>query len=394
MLYLILGSVTFLFSIISSFSGTKEKYVKYLNLTFLMLFFIWGFEYYNTVDYKVMLLKYNQVIYGQIQYENSGEETYIELGCRLLFYLCSPFGNLFYYIIVALFEAFVLRLFCKKYIPVRWWWLFIMLILFQFEYATVLMTLKRQMLAIFTSLLMIYILNEKESVWPRWKTIFVALCLCFLAFNFHKSAIVTILFIPLWMLTKYNYCNKWILLGITCFYIFQYFFDLSAYSALFFNLIESQDEKYAHYALQIENGGRDTSVIHTFIEFVTFLLILFSLRYCTKRERIFALAGLFHLLLVNFFVMDSGRILLPFTVCQLFAIPIAISKLNHINRFLSSIIAAMFIVISVKSTYQVYTNPDRTSMTEGFKSFNLIFEAPSFQVNNPQSESKKYLPYR
>lgn len=59
MLYLILGSVTFLFSIISSFSGTKEKYVKYLNLTFLMLFFIWGFEYYNTVDYKVMLLKYN-----------------------------------------------------------------------------------------------------------------------------------------------------------------------------------------------------------------------------------------------------------------------------------------------------------------------------------------------
>ena len=393
MLYLFLGIITLVFSINCSQSKIEIKYRKYLNLTIFMLFFIWGFEYYNTVDYKVMLSKFNQVVYDDYNYEIDGSKTYIEPGCKVLFYLCSPFGNLTYYILVALFEVLIIRVFVRKYVPQKYFWLFIVLVLFQFEYTTVLMTLKRQMLAIFVSLLSIYILNEKENVWTRKKLLIVSSCLCLLACCFHKSAVATFLFIPIWYIAKFDF-SKRLVIVLICFYFFQYTFDLSAYSTLFFNLIESQDEKFAHYALQIEEGGRDTTFIHIVTEFITFLLMVLSLNKCNKKERMFLLAGIFYSLFINFFVKDSGRILLPFRICQLFAIPIMISKIVSIHRELPKLICTMFVIISVKSTYQVYTNPDRTSMTEGFKSFNLIFEAPSMQIDNPISESKKYLPYR
>lgn len=393
MLYLFLGLVTVIFSISCSQCITKIEYRKYLTLTMFLLFFIWGFEYYNTVDYAVMLHKFNQVVYDKINYEISGEITYIEPGCKALFYLCSPFGNLTYYILVAFFEVVIIKVFIIKYIPQRYIWLLILLILFQFEFTTVLMTLKRQILSIFAGLLIIYFLTEKESVWSKKKLLIVSLSLCLLACSFHKSAIVTVLFIPIWYITKYDF-NKWVLIILVVFYFFQYTFDLSVYSNLFFSLIEAQDEKFAHYALQIENGGRETSLIHIIIEFITFLLMLFSLNRSNRQEKFFLLSGIFYSLFINFFVMDSGRILLPFRICQLFAIPIMVSKISFINEKLPNLICAMFVVISIKSTYEVYTNPNKSSMTEGFKSFNVIFEAPSLQIDYPLSEKGKYLPYR
>lgn len=393
MLYLLLGFIAFVFSAISSQSRIKTEQMKYLNLTLFVLFFIWGFEYYNTVDYRVMLEKFNQIVYGKINYETSGSVTYVEPLCRLLFYICSPFGNLTYYILVALFEVLVIKIIVIKYVPQKYFWLLMVLILFQFEYTIVLMTLKRQIFAVFVSLLMIYVLNEKYLVWPFKKVFIVSLLLCFIAYNIHKSVIVSILFIPLWLLTKYQ-LSKRMKFIIICLYAFQYFFDLSAYSNIFFNLIESRDEKYAHYALQIAEGGRETSIVHIIIEFITFFLMIFTLNLCNRKEKVFYYAAILYSLLVNFFIMDSGRILLPFRICQLFAIPIMISKLEGFNKYLSKIIVAVFIIISIKSTYQVYTDIDKSSMTEGFKSFNLIFEAPSLQIDNPKSESKKYLPYR
>lgn len=393
MLYLLLGLIALIFSIISSQSKSRIKQIKYLNLTLFILFILWGFEYYNTVDYRVMLEKFNQVVYGKINYEINGDITYIEPLCKLLFYICSPFGNLTYYILVALFEIFVIKIIVIKYIPQKYFWLLMVLILFQFEYTIVLMTLKRQIFAIFVSLLMIYVFNEKYLVWPLKKVLIVSLLLCFIAYNIHKSVIISILFIPLCFLAKYH-LPKRLRIIIIFLYMFQYFFDLSAYSDIFFNLIESQDEKYAYYALQISEGGRDTSIIHIIIEFITLSLIIFSLNLCNRKERVFFYAAILYLLSINFFVMDSGRILLPFRICQLFAIPIMISKIESFNKNLSKIIVAVFVIISIKSTYQIYTDTNKASMTEGFKSFNLIFEAPSLQIDNPKSESKKYLPYR
>lgn len=390
MLYLLLGVITVALSVACSRSNTVEQCKWYLNLTLSVLFIIWGFEYFNTVDYTVMLEKYNQVVYdGGI----NGNIMEIEPGCVLLFYLCSPFGNLFYYIVVALYEVLILRLFIIKYIPRKFFWLLIVLILFQFEYTTVLMTLKRQILAIFTSLLMVYVLLEKEHIWSVKKQILIAVLICFIAFNFHKAAIVTILFIPIWYISRLEIPN-WSLYFVVALFFVQYFFDLGAYSEMFYNLIASHDDKFAHYALQIKDGGRETTIIHIAIEFFTFIGMLFSLKYCNKKEKFFLISGIVYLLFINYFVKDSGRILLPFRVCQLFAIPIMVSKIGKIDRILPLVACAMFVLISVKSTYQVYTNPDRSSMTEGFKTFNLIIEAPSLQIDEPQKEKAKYLPYR
>lgn len=388
MLYLLLGFIATIFSILASQSTSDLRYKQFLSLTLCVIFIIWGFEYFNTVDYRVMLAKYNQVVFKE-----GWKAEDIEFGCKILFYLCSPFGNLFYYLLVAAFEVFVLSLFANKFIPRRYFWLFIVIALFNFEYTVVIMTLKRQMLATFTSLLILYVLSEKEHEWPIIKQIIVSLVICFIAFSFHKASIVSVLFVPIWFVSKYNF-HRWIILGIVLLYFFQYVFDISAYSEIMFNIIASQDEKYAHYALQIEDGGRETTMIHIIIEFCSFIMMLFSLKYCSRKEKAIILSGIVYLLLINFFVQDSGRILLPFRVCQLISIPIAVSKIGNYYKMLPKIVCVVFIILSVKSTYQVYTNPDKGSMTEGFKTFNLIFEAPSLQIDNPQLESHKYLPYR
>lgn len=391
MLYILLALISLFFSVLASKSSSKEHYNKYLCISLIFLFVIWGFEYYNTVDYSVMLNKFNQVIYNIKEYTNTGDIVYIEPGCKLLFYLCSPFGNLSYYVLVAFFEILILRYIIVKYIPNKFLWVLVMLILFQFEYVTVIMTLKRQMLAIFVSLLVICLLNEKEYKWNNKKLYISSLLLVILAFSFHKSVLISILFIPIWIIAKYRISKILIILLIGIYFV-QYTFNLGNYASLFFDLIQSQDDKYAHYALQIEDGGRQTSHTHILIEFILYFMTLMVVNSCNKKERVFLISGMIYYILVNFFIMDSGRILLPFYMCQLISIPIILSKIVNYKLRLSLML--MFAVISIKSTYQVYTNIEKSSMTEGFKSFNLIFEAPSFQIDNPNAEKRKYLPYR
>ena len=388
MLYIFLAVTALTFAIIHSTSRSSNNHI-WMNLTFVVLFVIWGLEYYNTVDYRVMLNKYNEVIYGTGGNIELGD---IEPLCQLLFYICSPIGNLFYYVLAAIIEIVILRLMVLKYVPQKYFWVLVLLMLFQFEYVVPIMTLKRQILAVFVGLLVIYVLNEKVK-WSVTKRLIVALLICFAAFNIHKATVVVVLFIPIWFLSKFKF-NNIALLALCGLYVFQYFFDLGAYASFFFDILNSSDAKYAHYALQFEDENRTTSAIHIVIEVFTFLLTLYGLKVCNQKEKTILLAGIVYFLCVNFFVRDSGRILLPFRICQLLSIPIILSKIGKIHELLPKAVVAMFLIISIKSTYDVYTNPDKSSMTEGFKSFSLIYEAPSMQVNHPNLESKKYLPYR
>ena len=84
--------------------------------------------------------------------------------------------------------------------------------------------------------------------------------------------------------------------------------------------------------------------------------------------------------------------LLYFNVCNIFAIPIVLTKIQKLKF-------RMFVMVYVglvafRLCFNAITNPDKTSMSYGFREFNTIFEAPSIQIDQVKTEHDKYLPYR
>lgn len=380
MLYIVFSFIAIVCSFLAASSRENtSKYIAYLRISFCIVFFLWGFEYYNTVDFAGMLEKFNYVNYG-VSTGTMFEED-IEPVVRILFVLCKPLGNLSYYIFTALFEIYVFYKLAIYVIPRKYIWLFFVLLLINFDNVVLIMTLKRQILAVSVSFLAMYLLVKNVS----HKYVY-ALILIFISFNIHRAAFINILLIPFFLLEKRITYKSMLVLFIL--FVLQYVINFASYSDMLFNLVGSTSEKYAHYANQM-NDEITLTPIYIFYNFVLFSMFLFHYNRCNGKETLIVKCSIFYLLINNYLSTDLARLLLLFQLSLMFSIPCIIS---HIKFFyIRNFVLLFSIAVSLRLFYNAYTDPNKASMTYGFKEFNTILEAPSLQIDNPYQERIKYI---
>lgn len=383
MLYLILSVTAIVLSYIASIENNKRCAIL-TRYAFAIVFFIYGFEYYNTVDYDVMLRKFNYVNYGTLMHSMYGDE--VEPLTRILMKLCKPIGNIGYYIIVAFFEIIVLYKMAIKYVPKQYLWLFFILLLINFDNVILLMTVKRQVLSLFVVWLGVYyLLNVEKRNNTRIGTLLI-ISACFI----HTASIFALLILPI---VRYNYLPSR-QTRITLFIIFfaQFFVNISTYTDFLYNYIFGINEKFASYANDLQ-GDIDITPAYFIYYLSTFYIILFNLDKLNKTELALAKFVILYYLIFNLLPNSAGRSLMYFNLFQLFVIPIIVSKINDfriMNLKVKYTYIALVVIISLRLCTNVYISDDPTNIGNGFKKFNTIFEAPSLQIDDPSFEKNKF----
>lgn len=383
MLYLILSVTAIVLSYIASIENNKQCAVL-TRYAFAIVFFIYGFEYYNTVDYDVMLRKFNYVNYGTLMHSMYGDE--VEPLTRILMKLCKPIGNIGYYIIVALFEIIVLYKMAIKYVPKQYLWLFFILLLINFDNVILLMTVKRQVLSLFVVWLGVYyLLNEEKRHNNKIGTILI-ISACFI----HTASIFALLMLPI---IRYNYLpSKLTRIILFMMFFVQFFVNISIYTDFLYNYIFGINEKFASYANDLQGELGVTTVYFIYYLF-TFSIILFNLDKLNKAELVLAKFVLLYYLIFNLLPYSAGRSLIYFKLCQLFVIPIVVYKIKNFRIMylkVKHIYVTLVVLISLRLCTNVYFSDNSTNIGNGFKKFNTIFEAPSLQIDNPSFEKSKF----
>ena len=378
MLYLFIAAVVLVISFYAS-TQNKSKYLISLKVCYCLVFFVWGFEYFNTVDYNVMLEKYNLVNYNI--FSGAMFEDDIEPVSKILLILTKPIGNIGYYVVAALFEVLCFYFMTKNLIQRKFIWIFFILLLINFDNVICMMTLKRQFLSTCVSFLALYILvnNKKNNQ-------IYAFLLLLIAFNIHRSAFFNFLIFPLYHF-KYRPFLKGIYFMIPLFFI-QYFVNISTFSVFLFDAISINSDKYAHYANQLEVAVNFTPV-YILYRFMLYVIFLFSLSRVSNKELPLIYCSLFYLLTYNFLSNDIGRMLLLYNLSIIFTVPII---LNYFKNFkIRALVISYVVLVSFRLLYNGYTDSNPFSMTYGYKEFNTIFEASSLQIDNPIGEKSKFL---
>lgn len=378
MLYLFLTFLVLVLCYLAYTSPYKQHCLLFVRLAFLIVFFIYGFEYFNTVDYGVMLSKFNYVNYNISISSRFGEE--IEPFVALLMKICKPIGNIGFYVVVALFEVVVLYKIVAKYVPLKYLWLFFVLLLINFDNVILIMTTKRQILSLFIVWSGVYILLDDKI---RHKYL-MGISLFIGAIFIHTAAIFALLMLPI---IKYNFrpSKKLRLLLFFLFFV-QFVIDVSAYSESLYTYIFGINEKFASYAHDLQ-GEKNITITYFLYYLTIYTSILLTFDKLNSKELVWAKFVIVYYLLFNLLPYSAGRSLMYFNLCQLFVIPFVISKLN--NDKIKKFVCTFVILISIRLCYNTYTTTDPSGIGNGFKEFNTIFEAPSLQIDKPNQERSK-----
>ena len=360
-------------------------------LTFFVIFFIYGFEFYNTVDYSVMLNKFNLVNRTDKSIFEFGES--VEPFCAFLLKICQPIGGIGYYLVTAAFEIFVMYKICRKSIDERFLWLFTFILLINFDYVIVFMTVKRQFLSVAFVMLGVYLSSlesyENKRIFFK-KNFYVFLCFV-AAFMVHKASVGALFLLPI-VFFKQPLTKK-ISAFLLFLFLLQYLVDLSKYADSIFYFLSDRTDKFAHYAQQLESG-RSKTFVYVFYETVVFLILLYYGNKESGIRLVLIKASLFYFVMANYFQKDVGRILLYYHYCTIFAIVISVENLFAEGKVrFAKMFLIMAVLISCRLYYNAFFVSDKHSMSYGFKNFKTIIEAPSLWIENPNQLYKKYLPY-
>ena len=164
---------------------------RFVKVAFFFLFFALAFRYDFGNDY----LAYNQMFY---EIKNGIRDTQVEYGWELFNRLCSPFSFQFLIVIWSFIYCIVFCDFILKYVPPKWYWLSIFLLVFDPYNMLVHVSMLRQSLAIIIFVYSFGFLLEKK--------IFHYIFFILLASSFHTTALILL---PVGLLMYLNVTFKY-----------------------------------------------------------------------------------------------------------------------------------------------------------------------------------------
>ena len=352
--------------IIPFISGKSNKKMPAL-ISWLLLFFIWAFQYEMSKDWLVYLSRWKMATLNVKLQENELEPIY-----TVILKICEPFTYFGYLILSATFSISVLKKYIDKYIPNNLSWMFFLTFSIGCGYFLEFVNTNRQTIAIMFVMIAIYILSNpyKTNKKIYWS---ISAFLIFVAFNIHRSAVITIpvLLFPLIIHKIHNTKYLYIFLVIN---LLSFLIDYDRTSEYLGVLMVRNEEfnAYSHYTNEITE--RSKSIIEQSIFTISLFLFIYNFDKFKSNEKPLILATIIYLSLQGFAMYTMLRVLSYYKIFFAISIPILYSKTYNISKPYKYLSQLMITLYAIYMTYR-YSIDIQGVNYEGYTNFRTLFDA-------------------
>lgn len=307
--------------------------------TFLSLGYYWGND---VATYEERFERYSDSGIALFDFSQYGILAYKELGFVFINILCKPLGFWGMRTVLFVIENAIIYYLITKRVNKKWYWLAVFIYVFNPNFWVLSSSMMRQWLAICIVFLSIDFLLRGKYLKSG--------LLIFLASTIHLTAIVNLVFIPLFFLQR-NSTKAHVfvfLLILFVYYLFSPFFISSLA-----NFLISEEDYYMVYTSS--HGGVGISGVG---RLAIYILLLYSAIKYNYKDKLFnwiiMLYG-FVLPLLSFGEL-SARLGLYFTVCTIIVYPSFMNLSNH-NKLGKSVLVGVACSYLVYLFYLFFTGP-------------------------------------
>lgn len=355
---IILGVLAVFFAWLESSGQFKHG----LKISFGLIFIFLAIRYNYGNDYKSYLSLYDTITYSSsIDFNIEQGDSFIEAGWVLLNFIFKPLGFFVLIFFTSLLYCYSFYVFFKRYVPKEYYWLSILIFIFDPGFILIGLSAMRQTIAVIIALFSIKYIYEKKII--------PFVILIFLASFFHKSVYFVL---PLFLLgfSNWKISNKFSI-PITILFIL-FLVNVNSIIPNTSNFIDLYFEKYQSYYenqnLNLESG----SGLGIAYQAILFFLVMF---FYNKQQNEHAL--IFRITMVYFFMIPIGmaiiiasRINFYFQPAILVAYPLILSsvKMKPLKIGLTFLIIAYLL-----SSFLKFLNDD--IWKEAFSKYQTIFSS-------------------
>lgn len=372
-------------SILIPFVSKNKKWG--IRISFFLLFILLGFQYQLVNDWGPNI--------GRWYYANEGASedataSSLEMGPVFLWLLkfFKPITFFGWLMLTAATFLFIIYKYVRKYVPQKYYWVSVFVLMLDVSYAPLIINSNRQCTSLIFVLIGVWIMMEFDTLkikLPFFKNSAKYLITCtlfFIAAKCHSVAYVSILLIPIYLISKRFKGYNWVLMAIIGIGILlartiidvTWLQGLSLYLANYLNI--GDVSLYMEW-LDTDTGGN--SILYIFIYSIIILVVCYYYRFLTDRLKFFALAWYVGFIIASYFTGNVNRIGEYFYIFFLFLIPNIADMVmkSKVHTIMTLRVFVIFILLGygiAHSWTQMHTEYE-----ERWLDYKSVFEAPQWE---------------
>lgn len=318
------------------------KFYKHgLLLSFAIIFVYLALRFQFGNDYIMYNQFFDSLDKNYVTFGNLSEyDDHFEYLWRVLNKLFSVLGFNFYGLIavISLVNVLVFYKLIKTYVPIEYYWLAIVVYVFNPDFMLIHLSAIRQLCAIFIMFVSLRFLHNKKYLYFVGATI--------VAYFFHSSALVVLLLIPLSMVKLKVSTLTFLVVSIL---YFSLFFLANKFSGLVSAFTSSYADRYDLYK---DETGEVNTGLGFFLNFIYLILTVYVYQFANEKQKLILKISIFSLLLscMGIQIMMIYRLNMYFTPALIFTFAIIASLIKDF------FVKRIFIVVLVSITVYFYIN--------------------------------------
>ena len=358
-----------------------------LRISFILLFILLGFQFELVNDWGPNI--------GRWQYVNEGASevalgTAIKMGPVFMWLLkiLKPITFYGWLMLSAASFLFLIYRFSRYYVPPRFYWLTILTMMLNVEYAPLIINSNRQCISmIFVLVGVLFLLGNfnldiKIPFFPKKLNQYIfCILFLFLGSQCHSAAYLSFLLVPIYFFSRKYNGNNWIILAVICNLIFlgRIFLDTSwiqNYVSLFSTALNVGDTDY--YTEWFDNKLIDISIPYTFVYCVVITLMVYLFRKMNLQMRFFSFSWYIGWTVASYFTGNINRLGEYFYIFGLFAIPYIFSSFISMKGG-KKLVGIISLILFIGYTAAHSWTQMHTIYYENWLDYKSVFDAPHWE---------------
>jgi hypothetical protein len=333
---------------------------------------------------------------GRWQYVNEGAGegalgTAIKMGPVFMWLLkvLKPITFYGWLMLSAASFLFLIYKFTRYYVSPRYYWLTILTMMLNVEYAPLIINSNRQCISmIFVLVGVLFLLGNfnldiKIPFFPKKLNQYIfCISFLFLGSQCHSAAYLSFLLVPIYFLARKYNGNNWIILAVICDFIFlgRIFLNTSwiqNYVSVFSAALNIGDTDY--YTEWFDNQLIDISISYTFVYCVIIALIAYCYRKMNFAMKFFSLSWYIGWTIASYFTGNINRLGEYFYIFGLFVIPYMFSYIISMKGNLKKYIGILCLLLFIGYTAAHSWTQMNTIYYERWLDYKSVFDAPRWE---------------
>ena len=284
---------------------------------------------------------------------------------------------------------FLIYKFTRYYVSPRYYWLTILTMMLNVEYALLIINSNRQCISmIFVLVGVLFLLGNfnldiKIPFSPKKLNQYIfCIFFLFLGSQCHSAAYLSFLLVPIYFFARKYNGNNWIILAVICDFIFlgRIFLNTSwiqNYVSVFSAALNIGDTDY--YTEWFDNQLIDISISYTFVYCVIIALIAYSYRKMNFAMKFFSVSWYIGWTIASYFTGNINRLGEYFYIFGLFVIPYMFSYIISMKGNLKKYIGILCLLLFIGYTAAHSWTQMNTIYYERWLDYKSVFDAPRWE---------------